>query len=581
MGQMLIDGSLDALPWVIGWGLAVVAFKTATAPGVGRGAMDWLVDSVGVRGDLRDRLGVPEQLPQVAPPPRSRGAWRLIDGFSADVRNLKAAVAARRGEFAEGVYSFAEDGAEGGPAPVALAHAARGRSGAARAVDVAAVEALDGDDHGEDAPDIGLAVIRLEDVADLDNLWVVGPKGSGKTTVLKRLLELRRGQHWALDPHNEPGKWAGCEVVGGGRNFAAIDRQIDKFITWMDKRYKAMDAGDVSEEQCKAARRTMVGDEWRAIRSALPGTKAVRGGEGQPSAAARLLDILTEGRKAGICVLAASHADTAEAMGVTGEKDILKCFDMIVYLGAMATKKIPSAAMMPRPAVVYDPEHDVWAQLVVTLPARRAAPAQALALDEDAPEPEPVAQVAAPERQRQARAAAAEGSRPAVVSMRAPVADPLLAGLLAGNTGRAPKAQALPAELSALSPERAEKVRQILARQQQPAPSPAPTQDAPPPTAQQSVTVDQPGGGQVIVNVSQVAPNTARAGRPKAPRKGLSAGDRRRRADEYRAVRAVIARNGSANDAQREVGLKREKALAYARQARAELGRDGGSQDAE
>ncbi|MEI7646573.1 MAG: hypothetical protein WCJ55_20060, partial [Chloroflexales bacterium] len=238
-----------------------------------------------------------------------------------------------------------------------------------------------------------------------------GPKGSGKTTVLRRLLELRRGKHWAIDPHATPGKWPSCTMVGGGRNFAAIDLQLDKFITWMDGRYKNMDNGSVTESQCSAARRTLVGDEWRAIRKNLPGAKDM------PSAAARLLDILSEGRKAGICALAASHLDTAEGMGISGEKDMLKCFDMIIYLGAMATKYVPAVARMARPAVVYDPEHEVWAQLIIVLPMMPNA--EALDDKEEAPTATP-----APIHQRQTKG----GVKP----FQGADAD-LLAGLLDGN----------------------------------------------------------------------------------------------------------------------------------------------------
>lgn len=511
-GQMLIDRSLDALPQTVGWAAVVLVYHVATQPGNARGLLDWAGAQVPLGPDMRRRLGIPDELPQVAPPPQSKGAWGWLDGLAADVRTIKAAAAARRGEVVEGVYTV-EDGPAPGPARQALAHATPARSGSARAVDGAAVEALDGEDGDEGAPDIGLPVVRLEDVADLDNLWVVGPKGSGKTTLLKRLIELRQGRHWALDPHATPGKWPGCEQVGGGRDFPAIDRTLSQFITWMDKRYKAMAAGEVTEEQCKAARRTMVGDEWRAIRTALPGVKAVGARKGTPGASERLLDVLTEGRKAGICVLAASHLDTAEGMGITGEKDILKCFDLIVYLGAMAAKHVPAAAAMPRPAVVFDPEHNAWAQLVITLPRPAAPTPPPLDLDEDGPvdaalagvvpcdhcgEPTPragrhcivcgasqhsagdktAALAAPPKRERQA--VAAEGARPGVVSARVPAADPLLAGLLAGVSSTPKRAPAeAPIDLSALSPERAARLAAIQARQQaapSPAPSPAATE---------------------------------------------------------------------------------------------------------
>lgn len=360
LGQMIIDQSLDALPQAALWGGAAALWRAASAPGVGRGWLDWLVDSINLDPHLRARLGVPERLARVAPPPQTRGAWAFIDGLAADVRNLQAAIRVRRGE--------AVEHGEEGRASAATDRTIHLSATLDSDLDIAAVDALDDSDEG-DVPDIGLPVVRVEDIANLDNLWVVGPKNSGKTTLLRRLIALRRGKHWALDPHATPGKWPNCTVVGGGLEFDEIDRQLHHFLTWMRQRYKAQATGEVSEAQCKAARRTMVGDEWRAVRKALPEVRASRDTPAIPSAADRLLDILSQGRKAGICALVASHADTADSMGVSGEKDILRCFDLIIYLGALATQQVPAAARMPRPAVVYDPERDAWAQLVIALPA--------------------------------------------------------------------------------------------------------------------------------------------------------------------------------------------------------------------
>ncbi|MEI8165512.1 MAG: hypothetical protein WCG26_04000 [Chloroflexales bacterium] len=559
-GQMLIDKNLSALPQTVGWTAVVVAYHTITAPGVARGFFDWMGDSVNLGPEVRERLGIPAVLPKVAAKPRTRGVLGWLDGVGADVQNIRAAMAARRGE----PFDAGEPTGQRGTAisPVGWANAANG-----------AVDALDDDDEGPaDAPDIGLPVVRLEAIADRDNLWVVGPKGSGKTTVLRRLLELRRGKHWALDPHATPGKWPGCTVVGGGRDFAVIDVQLDRFIDWMDGRYKSMDDGSVTEAQCAASRRTLVGDEWRAIRKNLPGAKDM------PSAAARLLDILSEGRKAGICALAASHLDTAEGMGITGEKDMLKCFDMIIYLGAMATKYVPTSARMARPAVVYDPEHDVWAQLIIALPTAAAEPTP----DEDAPEPAgPVALQ---------KSTAASPRRAPVITPPPPVLptaappDDLLAGLLARAGAPAPL-PALPpdADLSAVSPGRAARLAAILGRQGAAAPTlasataptaalaqgavaptlasattpttalaqgaAAPVTAPTPPLAAaqgetptsllppgQRVTVEQSSGGQVVVNVQQV---TQRGAAPRRRQRGkrVNVKDRRRRLAYLEAAR--------------------------------------------
>lgn len=204
--------------------------------------------------------------------------------------------------------------------------------------------------------------LTLADIADADNVWVVGPKNSGKTTVLHALIARRVGGHVALDPHNTPGKWP-CRVIGGGRRYDQISAALARQVKTMDERYKAMDAGDLTEAECKgAARQTIIGDEWTSVSKELPERKT-RGEIDDPGAGARLITILSEGRKAGICVMAAAHADTGTAMGVLGKTDILKCFDYIIYLGAMATKRYPAAAAMARPAVVYDPERDIYAPL--------------------------------------------------------------------------------------------------------------------------------------------------------------------------------------------------------------------------
>jgi DNA-directed RNA polymerase subunit RPC12/RpoP len=87
-----------------------------------------------------------------------------------------------------------------------------------------------------------------------------------------------------------------------------------------------------------------------------------------------LLSVLAEGRKVSLCFLAASHNDTAEALGLWGDTDMVTCFDYIVYLGGLATKKerIPlefrkAASEMERPAVVLHSEYNEWFLLDVPI----------------------------------------------------------------------------------------------------------------------------------------------------------------------------------------------------------------------
>ncbi len=195
--------------------------------------------------------------------------------------------------------------------------------------------------------------ISIDQVAQDDNILVVGPKGSGKTTLLTSLIRIRRGSHIALDPHNTPGKWP-CSTVGGGLVYGDIARVLSSAYSTMRNRYQAMAQGTITEQQCRAKPYTLVGDEYRSITRAIPGTK------GNLGASDVLLDLLTQGRKAGMFTLIAAHADTVKALGIEGEGDLRTSFDWIVYLGALAVRKVPAAAQMTRPAVAYHSERDEY-----------------------------------------------------------------------------------------------------------------------------------------------------------------------------------------------------------------------------
>jgi hypothetical protein len=216
--------------------------------------------------------------------------------------------------------------------------------------------------------EIAPSIIRLNQIADADNILVIGPKGSGKTTLLKQLIAIRSGALCALDPHNAPDKWP-CEVVGGGRDFAGVDTYLQAAYSDLNRRYTAMHEGRIAEGQF--GRLTLVGDEWRAIAQELPGERGGRLGAG-----AVLLKLLAEGRKVALCVLAASHNDTAASMGMAGDMAMLSCFDWTIYLGALAVRKLPAAGQMQRPAVAYHAERDTFYLLDIPAYVAPAAPAQ-------------------------------------------------------------------------------------------------------------------------------------------------------------------------------------------------------------
>lgn len=168
-------------------------------------------------------------------------------------------------------------------------------------------------------------ILPLSSLVDLDNIWVVGPKGSGKTTVLSYLLSQRSGRVIALDPHGYPGKWGPVEVVGSGREYPEIEHVVRTTVDLIDQRAKQLARGEVSEGDFP--RETLLGDEWRSLVRACP------------SIGPDLGTILAEGRKFGVCSIIASHTDTSPSIGLYGEMDLRDCFDVILYLGGAAFRR--------------------------------------------------------------------------------------------------------------------------------------------------------------------------------------------------------------------------------------------------
>lgn len=195
------------------------------------------------------------------------------------------------------------------------------------------------------------------------NILIVGPKESGKTTLLNRLIALREGYIEAFDPHNEPGKWP-CPVVGGGERFEGILRHLTAVYDLMKERYHQSNAGTRSQASYQRPdwAITLVGDEWGGIVAELPSK-----GKSQLGAGALQAKLLARGRKVGIGLLVAAHDDTAAQVGLEGEMGLLGCYDFIIYLGAQATSNssIPKevreeARAMQRPALVLSTERQTW-----------------------------------------------------------------------------------------------------------------------------------------------------------------------------------------------------------------------------
>lgn len=211
-----------------------------------------------------------------------------------------------------------------------------------------------------------MPTINLSDVAKADNVLVAGPKGSGKTTVLRTMLTVRTSEEMvALDPHASPGKWP-CVVIGAGLEWDHISRGLRKMKTEMGLRFKQLARGEIKEGEFP--RRSYVGDEFLSIVQELDGK------DSRENAGKALISRITQGRKVGECILIASQNDTVEALGIKGNADLKGCFDYIIFLGSLVSTRanyhgcprdvIAEAVKVERPAVVWNTNSNTWFLLV-------------------------------------------------------------------------------------------------------------------------------------------------------------------------------------------------------------------------
>ena len=141
---------------------------------------------------------------------------------------------------------------------------------------------------------------RLLDVGYV-HMLIVGPTNSGKTTVANWLIEneVHDAAIYVLDPHNKFNVWPGrvSEIIGTGRNYAAIDAQLLELIGEMDRRYNS--------DSLRFGRILIVCDEWLSVLENCP-------------SAGRFFDTIgSEARKVNMSLIISTTSATADDLNCT------------------------------------------------------------------------------------------------------------------------------------------------------------------------------------------------------------------------------------------------------------------------
>ena len=86
---------------------------------------------------------------------------------------------------------------------------------------------------------------KMPVLTNYPSVLIYGAPGSGKTTFAEQEVKRRlEAGHKVIvcDPHAAYGAWQGCEVVGGGMNYAAIDAKLEWFALEVRRRYKIIES---------------------------------------------------------------------------------------------------------------------------------------------------------------------------------------------------------------------------------------------------------------------------------------------------------------------------------------------------
>src|SRR4028119_2424272 len=86
---------------------------------------------------------------------------------------------------------------------------------------------------------------KMPVLTNYPSVLIYGAPGSGKTTFAEQEVKRRlEAGHRVIicDPHAAYGAWAGCEVVGGGMDYAAIDAKLEWFAAEVRRRYKIIES---------------------------------------------------------------------------------------------------------------------------------------------------------------------------------------------------------------------------------------------------------------------------------------------------------------------------------------------------
>ncbi len=128
---------------------------------------------------------------------------------------------------------------------------------------------------------------------------VIGPQGTGKTTLVDYLLSTLKRDKIVLDPHYRMGAWPGCRVIGAGMDYAAVGEALANIAADVKERYQQ--------------RATFAGYQPMPVTLVLE--EQTNWADKVDGASQFVKESLSDIRKVGYQTIAVAHAETNTARG--------------------------------------------------------------------------------------------------------------------------------------------------------------------------------------------------------------------------------------------------------------------------
>jgi hypothetical protein len=168
------------------------------------------------------------------------------------------------------------------------------------------------------------------------HVLIVGETNAGKSTAANALLAGRAETDMicVIDPHAEPGDWAGVPAIGAGRNYAEIDQALTTLLAQMADRYTRRAQGDKAYPAL-----TIFVDELPAIMQHCKSARQFFG------------ELVREARKVNMRLVALTQSTRVKTLGIEGEADVLENLTWLL-LGEKALSVCADAAYLDWPAAI-------------------------------------------------------------------------------------------------------------------------------------------------------------------------------------------------------------------------------------